>query len=117
MSGKCFHFRIIYFFLGHIVFLSVRVFGFSGKILLQEDIVIQNVYKKLSFAFNDSEEKLETMTEALNEAYQQQNDRINQLQKKFSLQNYIFLFGPYCLPLSQSIWVLWENTSIDCYDC
>ena len=37
----------------------------------QEDIVIQNVYKKLSFAFNDSEEKLETMTEALNEAYQQ----------------------------------------------
>ena len=46
----------------------------------QEDIVIQNVYKKLSFAFNDSEEKLETMTEALNEAYQQQNDRINQLQ-------------------------------------
>jgi hypothetical protein len=25
----------------------------------QEDIVIQNVYKKLSFAFNDSEEKLE----------------------------------------------------------
>ena len=34
----------------------------------QEDIVIQNVYKKLSFAFNDSEEKLETMTEALNEA-------------------------------------------------
>ena len=46
----------------------------------QEDIVIQNVYKKLSFAFNDSEEKLEAMTEALNEAYQQQNDRINQLQ-------------------------------------
>ena len=46
----------------------------------QEDIVIQNVYKKLSFAFNDSEEKLETMTEALNEAYQQQNDKINQLQ-------------------------------------
>jgi hypothetical protein len=28
----------------------------------QEDIVIQNVYKKLSFAFNDSEEKLETKT-------------------------------------------------------
>ena len=49
----------------------------------QEDIVIQNVYKKLSFAFNDSEEKLETMTEALNEAYQQQNDRINQLQILF----------------------------------
>ena len=46
----------------------------------QEDIVIQNAYKKLSFAFNNSEEKLETMTEALNEAYQQQNDRINQLQ-------------------------------------
>ena len=45
----------------------------------QEDIVIQNVYKKLSFAFNDSEEKLE----ALNEAYQQQNDRINQLQILF----------------------------------
>jgi hypothetical protein len=36
----------------------------------QEDIVIQNVCKKLSFAFNDSEKKLETMTEALNEAYQ-----------------------------------------------
>jgi hypothetical protein len=33
----------------------------------QEDIVIQNVYKKLLLAFNDSEEKLETM----NEAYQQ----------------------------------------------
>ena len=49
----------------------------------QTDIVIQNVYKKLSFAFNDSEEKLETMTEALNEAYQQQNDRINQLQILF----------------------------------
>ena len=49
----------------------------------QEDIVIQNVYKKLSFAFNDSEEKLETMTEALNEAYQQQNDKINQLQILF----------------------------------
>jgi hypothetical protein len=49
----------------------------------QEDIVIQNVNKKLSFAFNDSEEKLETMTEALNEAYQQQNDRINQLQILF----------------------------------
>ena len=45
----------------------------------QEDIAIQNVYKKLSFAFNDSEEKLE----ALNEAYQQQNDRINQLQILF----------------------------------
>jgi hypothetical protein len=37
----------------------------------------------LSFAFNDSEKKLETMTEALNEAYQQQNDRINQLQILF----------------------------------
>ena len=49
----------------------------------QEDIVIQNVYKKLSFAFNDSGEKLETMIEALNEAYQQQNDRINQLQILF----------------------------------
>ena len=49
----------------------------------QEDIVIQNVYKKLSFASNDSEEKFETMTEALNEAYQQQNDRINQLQILF----------------------------------
>jgi len=32
---------------------------------------------------NDSEEKLDTMTEALNEAYQQQNDRINQLQILF----------------------------------
>jgi hypothetical protein len=32
----------------------------------QEDIVIQTVNKKLSFALN---EKLETMTEALNEAY------------------------------------------------
>ena len=49
----------------------------------QEDIVIQNVYKKLLFAFNESKEKLETMTEALNEAYQQQNDRINQLQILF----------------------------------
>ena len=39
-------------------------------------VVIQNVCKKLSLASNDSEEKLETMTEALNEAYQQQNDRI-----------------------------------------
>jgi hypothetical protein len=38
----------------------------------QEDIVIQNVCKKLSFAFNDSEKRLETMTEALNEAYQPQ---------------------------------------------
>jgi hypothetical protein len=46
----------------------------------QEDIVIQDVCSKLSFAFNDSEKKLETITEALNEAYQQQNDRINQLQ-------------------------------------
>jgi len=36
----------------------------------QEDIVIQNVCKKLSFASNDSEEKLDSMTEALNEAYQ-----------------------------------------------
>ena len=34
----------------------------------QDDIVIQNVYKKLSFAYNDYEKKLETMTEALNEA-------------------------------------------------
>ena len=49
----------------------------------QEDIVIQNVCKKLSLASNDSEEKLETMTEALNEAYQQQNDRINQFQILF----------------------------------
>jgi hypothetical protein len=49
----------------------------------QDDIVIQNVCKKLSFAFNDSEEKLETMTEALNEAYQQQNDTISQLQILF----------------------------------
>ena len=48
-----------------------------------EDIVIQNAYKKLTFASNDSEEKLETMTEALNEAYQQQHDRINQLQIVF----------------------------------
>jgi hypothetical protein len=43
----------------------------------------------LSFAFNDSEEKLETMTEALNEAYQQQNDRINQLQILFLFAHYI----------------------------
>jgi hypothetical protein len=43
----------------------------------QEDIVIQNVCKKLSFASNDSEEKLDSMAEILNEAYQQQNDRIN----------------------------------------
>jgi hypothetical protein len=49
----------------------------------QENIVIQNVCKKLSFASNDSEEKLDTMTEALNEAYQQQNDRINQFQILF----------------------------------
>ena len=42
----------------------------------QEDIVIQIVCKKLPFASNDSEEKLE----ALNETYQQRNDRINQLQ-------------------------------------
>jgi hypothetical protein len=44
----------------------------------QEDIVIPNECKKLSFASNDSEEKLDSMTEALNEAYQQRNDRINQ---------------------------------------
>jgi hypothetical protein len=37
----------------------------------------------MSFASNDSEEKLDSMTEALNEAYQQQNDRINQLQMLF----------------------------------
>jgi hypothetical protein len=49
----------------------------------QEDIVIHNVCKKLSFASNYSEEKLDSMTEALNEAYQQQNDRINQLQMLF----------------------------------
>ena len=49
----------------------------------QEDIVIQNVCKKLSFASNDSEEKLDSMAEVLNEAYQQQNDRINQLQILF----------------------------------
>jgi hypothetical protein len=78
----------------------------------QEDIVIQNVCKKLSLASNDSEEKFEAMTEALNEAYQQQNDRIIK-----PAPNYIFLFGSYCLPLSQSIWVLWKNTSIDCNDC
>jgi hypothetical protein len=33
----------------------------------QENIVIQNVCKKLSFASNDSEEKLDPMTEALKE--------------------------------------------------
>jgi hypothetical protein len=33
---------------------------------------------------NNSEEKLDTMTEAPNESYQQQNDRINQLQIFFS---------------------------------
>ena len=49
----------------------------------QEDIVIPNECKKLSFASNDSEEKPDWMTEALNEAYQQQNDRINQLQILF----------------------------------
>ena len=49
----------------------------------QEDIVIQNVCKKLSFASNDSVEKLDSMAEVLNEAYQQQNDRINQLQILF----------------------------------
>jgi hypothetical protein len=47
--------------------------------------VIQNVYKKLSFASNDSEEKLDSMAEVLNEAYQQQNDRINQLHIWFYL--------------------------------
>jgi hypothetical protein len=47
--------------------------------MLQENIVIQNVCKKLSFASNDPEEKLDSITEALNEVYQQQNDRINQL--------------------------------------
>jgi hypothetical protein len=57
----------------------------------QEDIVIQNVCKKLSFVSNDSEEKLDSMAEVLNEAYQH----------------------------SQSIWVFWENTctSIDGDDC
>ena len=49
----------------------------------QEDIVIKNACKNLSFASNDSEEKLDSMTEALNEAGQQQNDRINQLQILF----------------------------------
>ena len=49
----------------------------------QEDIVIQNACKNLSFASNDSEEKLDSMTEALNEVYQQQNDRKNQLQILF----------------------------------
>ena len=49
----------------------------------QEDIVILSVCKKLSFASNDSEEKLDSMTEALNEVYQQQNDWINQLQILF----------------------------------
>jgi hypothetical protein len=45
----------------------------------------------LSFASNDSEEKLDTMTEALNEAYQQQNDRINQRIKYFFLGHIVFL--------------------------
>jgi ferritin-like protein len=49
----------------------------------QEDIVIQNACKNLSFASNDSEENLDSMTEALNEADQQQNDKINQLQILF----------------------------------
>ena len=49
----------------------------------QEDIVIQNLCKRLLFASNDSEEKLDSMTKAMNEAYQQQNDRINQLQILF----------------------------------
>jgi hypothetical protein len=49
----------------------------------QEDIVIKNICKKLSFASNDSEDKLDSMTEALIEACQQQNDRINQLQILF----------------------------------
>jgi hypothetical protein len=71
MSVQCFHCRIKYFFLGHIVseaFQVILKYVAPG----QEDIVIQNVCKKLSFASNDSEEKLDTMTEALNEAYQQQ---------------------------------------------
>ena len=48
MSGKCFHCRIMYFFLCHIVFLSVRVFGFSGKILLYTVMTAecQNLKKK-----------------------------------------------------------------------
>ena len=49
----------------------------------QDDIVIQNVCKKLWFVPNDSDEKIDTMTQALNEAYQQQNDRIHQLQILF----------------------------------
>jgi hypothetical protein len=53
----------------------------------QEDIVILNVCKRLSFASNVSEEKLDSMTNALNEAYQQQNDRINQLQIVFLFAN------------------------------
>jgi hypothetical protein len=53
----------------------------------QEDIVIQNVCKKLSFASNDLEEKLDSMTEALYEAYQQQNDGINQLQIWFLFEH------------------------------
>jgi hypothetical protein len=46
--------------------------------------VLQSISSK-SFASNDSEEKLDSMTKALNEAYQQQNDRINQLQFCFYL--------------------------------
>ena len=48
MSGKCFHCRIMYFFLCHIVFLSVRIFGFSGKILLYTVMTAecQNLKKK-----------------------------------------------------------------------
>ena len=42
-----------------------------------------DVCKMLSFASNDSEGKLDSMAEALNEAYQQQNDGINQLQILF----------------------------------
>ena len=49
----------------------------------QEYIVIQNACKKLSFASNDSQEKLDSMAKALNETYQQQNDGINQLQILF----------------------------------
>ena len=47
--------------------------------------IIQTKQKRFFpfFSFFVSEEKLDSMAEVLNEAYQQQNDRINQLQILF----------------------------------
>jgi hypothetical protein len=45
---------------------------------LCNDLYVTCIGEKMTS--NNSEEKLDTMTEAPNESYQQQNDRINQLQ-------------------------------------